>query len=207
MSLQLEVREPQRVRGDLIKHAVELLSQQVWCWGRDILRPDGNWLLEIGFDRMEPPDDREGCSSVYSLAMPNDRCVVLRGFGVFYCDICFGGVFLPRYEFRPKYTTKSTLDLPPWADTDLPEFEEPNESHHKSCMTLARGLIDWIHDYEFNIVDALGIEYRQSMLEDWDNGKRSLVPAEAMAQAWKMLGSACDEDGPSILRPVRSKKC
>ena len=73
-------------------------------------------------------------------------------------------------------------------------------------MTLTLGLIDWIHDYELNIVDALGIEYRQSMLDDWDNGKRSIVPAEAMAQAWKMLGSAFDEDGPSLLRPVRIKK-
>ena len=105
MSVPLQAKEPQGTRGDLIKHAVELLSQQVWCWGRDILRPDGNWLIEVGFDRIEPPDDREGCSSVYSLALPNDRCVVLRGFGVFYGDICHGGVFLRRYEFRPKYTT------------------------------------------------------------------------------------------------------
>ena len=206
MSVPLQVREPQRVRGDLIKHAVELLSQQVWCWGRDILRPDGNWLLEIGFERVEPPDDREGCSSVYSLALPDDRCVLLRGFGVFYGDACLGGVFLPRYEFRPKYASKAALDSPPWADTDLPKFDAPSESHQDHCIMLTLGLIDWIHHYESNIVDALGIEYRQSMLSDWDNGKRSVIPGEAMAQAWLKLGGAFDEDGPSLLRPVRKKK-
>ena len=55
-------------------------------------------------------------------------------------------------------------------------------------------------------MDALGIEYRQSMLSDWDNGKRSVIPGEAMAQAWLELGGAFDEDGPSLLRPVRKKK-
>ena len=61
-----------------IDHAVGLLSQQAWCWGRDVLRPEGNWLLEVGFDRIEPPNDRNECSSVYSLELPDERCVVLR---------------------------------------------------------------------------------------------------------------------------------
>ena len=206
MSVPLQAKEPQGMRGDLMKHAVELLSQQVWCWGRDILRPDGNWLIEVGFDRVEPPDDREGCSSVYSLALPNERCVVLRGFGVFFGDICHGGVFLPRYEFRPKYTTQATLESPPWADTDLPKLNPPKESKEQSCIILASNLIDWIHTYELNIVQRLGIEYRQSMLLDWDNGKRSMIPAEAMAGSWKMLGNAFTEDCGLLFPARRTKK-
>ena len=86
MLVSLQVNDHERVEGELLEHAAALLSQQVWCWGRDILRPEGNWLLEFGFDRIEPPANRKHCASVYALAMPRRRCVVLRGFGVFYGD-------------------------------------------------------------------------------------------------------------------------
>ncbi len=178
-----------------------LLGQQVWCWGRDILRPEGNWLLEIGFDRIEPPADRERCSSVYTLAMSGKRCVVLRAFGVFYGDGQWGGVFLPRYEFQPQYTTHSTLDRPPWSDTDLPTLKAPRESQRKACVTLTLDLIDWIRRYEVNIVEHLGIEYRRSTLLQWDNGKRLCVPAENLASAWEELSSQVASDFNPFLRP------
>ena len=50
----------------LISRAARLLSQQVWCWGRDIERPDGNWLMEVGFERIEPTFKCEDCDSIYS---------------------------------------------------------------------------------------------------------------------------------------------
>ncbi|MEM9657068.1 MAG: hypothetical protein AAF961_01795, partial [Planctomycetota bacterium] len=80
MSAALPTRGQQDGRAELQQHAVDLLSQQVWCWGRDILRPEGNWLIEVGFERVEPPADRQDCSSVYALRLPLGRCVVLRGF-------------------------------------------------------------------------------------------------------------------------------
>ena len=107
-------------RSQLFKYAVTLLSQQIWCWGCDIMRPEGNWLIEIGFNRIEPPDNRKDCPSVYSLELPRGQSVVLRGFGVFFGDSAHGGIFVPRYEFQPKYTKSATLDRPPWSDEDLP---------------------------------------------------------------------------------------
>ena len=194
MSVLRQANVPQLMRSDLVKHAVDLLSQQIWCWGRDILRPEGNWLLELGFDRVKPPDDREGYSSVYSLQLPKDRCVILRGFGVFYGDVRDGGIFMPRYEFRPKYTTHGTLQSPPWADTDLPKLDLPQESQQRSYLTLTCNLIDWLHEYEVEVVELLGIEYRRSILRQWDNGNRTLIPAEAMANSWKLLGGALAAD-------------
>ncbi len=170
-----------------IEYAVGLLSQQAWCWGRDILRPEGNWLLEIGFDRIEPPADRKECSSVYSLKLPRGRCVVLRGFGVFYGDLQCGGVFLPRYEFRPRYTTHAALECPPWSDADLPKLSAPTDSQRTACTSLTLGLIDWIRSYEVTIAKRLGIEYRRSTLLQWDDGKRPITPAEEMASAWRAL--------------------
>jgi hypothetical protein len=170
-----------------LEHAVGLLCQQAWCWGRDILRPNGNWLLEIGFARLQPPADREECSSVYSLELPGGQCVVLRGFGVFYGDHHRGAVFLPRYEFRPRYTNQSTLNCPIWSAEDLPTLSSPSNSQRYACASLTWELIDWIRTYEVHIVERLGIDYRRRTLVQWDNGQRPFTPAENFASAWRGL--------------------
>ena len=54
MSIPTETIEGE-MASSVIDHAVGLLSQQIWCWGRDILRSEGNWLLHQGFTRLEPP--------------------------------------------------------------------------------------------------------------------------------------------------------
>lgn len=154
----LEANDQLISANELLKQGVGLLSQQLWCWGCDILREEGNWLIEIGFERIEAPADREKCSSVYSLELLSGRRVVLRGFGVFYGDDRFGGIFLPRYEFRPRYTTGSALDCPPWSDTDLPKLDTPEESQRDSCLSLTVGLTDWIQSYELAVAERQGTD-------------------------------------------------
>lgn len=185
--------------GELIQHATGLLSQQIWCWGRDILRPQGNWLLELGFDRIEPPGENKECSSVYSVELPRGRCVVLRGFGVFYGEVQRGGVFLPRYGFQPRYTTHANLDCPPWSDEDLPKLSFPTDAQRSSCASLTLELIDWMRSYEVTIFERLGIEYRQATLVKWDNGKRPIVPADEMARGWRLLGVAMSENLEAVI--------
>ncbi len=175
------------MNGELFDHAVGLLSQQAWCWGQDILRPQGNWLLDIGFARLEPPADREDCSSVYSLELPHGQCIVLRGFGVFYGDDDRGAIFLPRYDFRPRYTLEAKLRYALWSMDDLPRLTMPNKCQRNSCISLTLDLIDWIRSYEVNIVECLGIEYRRGTLAKWDNGQRPFTPAEKFASAWREL--------------------
>ena len=196
-----QVIDHEPAEGQVLKQAVTLLSQQVWCWGRDILRPEGNWLLQIGFDRIEPPADRKECSSIYALAMPHKRCVVLRGFGVFYGDGQRGGVFLPRYEFQPRYTTQATLVCPPWSHEDLPKMNAPTEGQKDTCARLTLDLIDWIQRYEVNIVEQLGIEYRRSTLLEWDNGTRPFVPAENVLSAWRELSFQVASNFNAFLGP------
>ncbi|MEM6798139.1 MAG: hypothetical protein AAF589_01370 [Planctomycetota bacterium] len=183
-----------RMDGEAIKRAADLLSQQIWCWGQDILRPEGNWLLEIGFDRIAAPADRESCSSVYALEMPRGRRVVLRGFGVFYGDDRLGGVFLKRYEFLPKYTPQATLECPPWSSDDLPSLNLPTETQLDRSTSLTVGLIDWIRTYEENVLERLGIDYRQATLNKWESNKRPVVPAKEMVSSWRSLGLAVDGD-------------
>lgn len=207
MFVDLPVNDDAPVEGDIVKFAVGLLSQQLWCWGRDIVRPAGNWLLEIGFDRIKPPAKREGCSSVYTLELPNERRVVLRGFGAFYGDNQRGGVFLPRYEFGPRYTTHAKLECPPWSIEDLPpNLTCPTDSQRTACRSLTLDLIDWIGNYEETIVDQLGIEYRRSSMVKWDNGKRPIVTAAEMPSAWRSLGLAIAANFQVLVPPTEEAR-
>lgn len=124
---------------------------------------------------------------MYRLNLADGQSVVLRGFGIFFGDPNRGGVFLPRYEFTPRYTLQSTLDCPPWSDADLPQMRVPTAEHRYRCATLLLDLIDWIREYEVNIVQQLGLSYRSAVLTKWNNGKRTLIPAEQFASGWREL--------------------
>ncbi|TWU11718.1 hypothetical protein CA54_05270 [Symmachiella macrocystis] len=168
-------------------HAADLLSQQCWCWGQDILRAEGNWLLELGFKRIRPPKKRKDCSSVYQLELSGGQSVVLRGFGVFFGDRARGGVFLPRYEFTPRFTSQFPLVSPPWSTSDLPALWTPTGDDLSLCAKLTLDLIDWIRSYEVNVIRCLGLEYRQATLSEWQDDKRKFFPAEQFASAWREL--------------------
>ena len=173
----------------LISRAARLLSQQVWCWGRDIERPDGNWLMEIGFERIEPTFKCEDCDSIYSLKLPNGKRVMLRAFGVFYGNNQKEGIFLPRYDFLPKYSRKLNLKNPPWEKKDLPELNFPIPSELPNCVSLVRELVSWIRNYEENVVNILGLDYRKSTLLEWIKIRGSIISAEDMLPEWNFLES------------------
>ena len=177
-----------------LEQAASLLSQQIWCWGQDIMRPQGNWLLEFGFDRIEPPADRAECPSIYKLALPHGRRVLLRGFGVFYGDQKQGGVYLPRYEFQPRYIKHADLANEPWTKADLPKLRRSGKARRPACTALVQDLIDWIWRYELHTAAHLGIEYRRKTLLEWDDGTRPVVSAEDLAPAWCALSGLFSSD-------------
>lgn len=184
--------------GKTTKRAADLLSQQIWCWGQDVMRPAGNWLLEVGFDRLAAPADRERCSSVYTLELPAGCRVVLRGFGVFFGDDQLGGVFLKRYEFQPHYTPHARLECPPWSTSELPALCVPSVDQRDDANSLTVKLIDWIASYEANVAEQLGVAYRQSTLDSWESNKRPIVPAAELAETWRSVGTFVAEDAQAL---------
>ena len=170
--------------------AAGLLSQQIWCWGQDILRPAGNWLIEFGFNRMPPPMDRQDCASVYTLTLSPGKRIVLRGFGLFFGDDAKGGVFLERYTFQPQFTNQSKLTLDSWSCQDIPALRKPEGSDRSICRLMTMELIEWIIGYEMQVSERLGIDYRRETLLSWNNGKRWFLPAEQMMSQWRKLSFA-----------------
>ena len=182
----------------LISRAVKLLSQQVWCWGRDIERIEGNWLMEIGFERTEPTFRCENCDSIYSLELSNGKRVILRAFGVFYGNDQKEGIYLPRYEFLPKYLRRLNIKNIPWEKNDLPELYFPNNSEVSNCVRLVTELVNWIRTYEENVANILGLDYRKSTLYEWQKIVGSIIPAEDMISEWKFLETKISENSPLI---------
>jgi len=169
----------------LVEQASLLLSQQIWCWGRDILHPEGNHLCRIGFVRLPPPIEQHHCSSVYQLELGEGRFLVLRGFGIYFGDEALGGVYLTRYSFFPRYSSQARLPQPCWAESDLPMLLVPGSDRREPCLRLLLSLLDWIRGYETDVARTLGEGYRHATLARWDNGERLVIPAYHMAAAWR----------------------
>ncbi|MEM9348167.1 MAG: hypothetical protein AAGB26_16280 [Planctomycetota bacterium] len=180
-------RDPAGQPGAIYDHAAALVSQQIWCWGRDIHRPQGNWLLETGFTRTPPPEHLGECPSRYTLTLHTGQTILLRGFGVFFADPKLGCIYLPRYKFQPLFTKRSTLDKPLWLPDDLPRMTRPSRFKRKACDTMLKDLVEWVWRYEDRVAKELGVAYREETLLDWDDGSRPCVQAEDFAQAWCAL--------------------
>ena len=85
--------------SSLQKRGKVLLNQQCWLWGQDVRRPEGNLLLERGFERLRPPEEAGGATQ-YTLFLTNDLRVRLWGFGMYFGGV--QGVYVNRYEFVPR---------------------------------------------------------------------------------------------------------
>lgn len=188
---EIQVREIKQLR----QHATDLFNQQCWCWGRDVLRTEGNWLRELGFEQFKPSAERKECSSsVYQLSLSGGRCVVLRGFGAFFGDRDLGGVFLSRNKFALHYLSEATLECPPWSDSDLPPFQPICDENRECYAKLTLNLIDWIYEYEMDVIAHLGLPYREETLLTWNNRKRTTIPAEQFATSWRELSLRISEN-------------
>ncbi len=167
--------------------ATDLLNQQIWCWGQDVKYSGGNLLTRYGFQRKEKPRD-SGAVSLYRLEISSTVRVILRGFGVFYGDDRWGGLFVRRMGYSPKLTPTSDLPRPAWKAEDLPPLTEPSNADFARAQRLLLELIDWIRHYEVWILKTVGINYRRESLIAWNPKDYRVIPTEEMASAWRILG-------------------
>ncbi|MFV0444258.1 MAG: hypothetical protein ACK5Q5_11875 [Planctomycetaceae bacterium] len=181
---------PRRVR----RFAERLFSQQLWFWGRDIVHPAGNLLLEYGFTRHRPPGGRRDGSTCYRLDV-DGRHIALWGFGAFYGERRLGGLYVNRHRFMPRWGMVESLALGVHSPDDLPSLDRPRSlKHWKQAHRLCRRLMVWMADYETWIRRRLGSEFRERCLSQWLD---PCVAADAMTTAWRLLGSRQWERDPA----------
>jgi hypothetical protein len=172
-----------RARTDLRRRAVALLDQQLWCWGRDVARPEGNILLGLGMCRYRsavPGPDR----TAYTGRVAGDGVVWLWGFGLVYCLPNLGGVLLRRYGFDPVFVEEP--QRPVHTPEQLAPFVRPTTARDRAAAgELVRAAAAWIAGYEHWIAETFGTTYREATLAARD--KPPAVPAKEMARAWEHL--------------------
>lgn len=159
------------------------LTQQCWCWGQDIRRPEGNALLQFGFAQHRPPEN-EGGASMYFLN--TDNCsVALWGFGLF-----FGreneGVFLPRFCFEPRLCR--TVSVPSWLPSQVQSRVPQTPRERIAARRLTSHALAWIESYETWALQTFGDEYRCRCLEVWS---QPFVPPREALNYWPELAREC----------------
>ncbi|MEE2938404.1 MAG: hypothetical protein VYA84_20645 [Planctomycetota bacterium] len=161
----------------------KLMSQQLWCWGRDVLHPEGNLLMQFGFERHRDNDPAER-STCYRLD-EKDLHVCLWGFGMFFGSRQLGGLYLSRFDFIPTWAPVESVCLGlHWPD-ELPFFSRPQgESQWKRARKLWTQSMRWIASYESWIRENTGVLYRRDCVDTW---LRPFVRAEKTVAAWRYL--------------------
>jgi hypothetical protein len=164
--------------------AAILFDQQMWCWGQDVRRPEGNALLLYGLARdMPPAESRLG--SVYHVSSERGSRLVLTGFGVFYGRAGLGSLYLARQRFSPCLLRRAALPDPAWKVHAVPPHRPPQtERDHKRVRLLMGQALSWMADYEEWVWREIGIEYRQTCVAGWF---KQTLPAELMAAEWRKL--------------------
>ena len=167
----------------ILRFGGQLMEQQLWCWGRDVERVEGNLLMEFGFERhRECEIDPQ--STCYRLDC-DELHVCLWGFGMFFGRRDLGGLFVNRFDFRPGWAPIESLAEGIHWPQELPAFTRPRgRSQWLRARELWSGLLGWIADYEAWVQNANGEAYRSKTVETW---LRPFVRAEKMSAAWNFL--------------------
>lgn len=175
--------------NDLRRRGRVLLHQQLWLFGQDIRRPEGNALLERGFTRRRPSAGEIG-GNAYTLRLDAGRSIVLWGFGVYHADPRLGGVFLPRFTFTPRLARSVEVPEGAWHPSQLPESRLPRTRGQWACARrLLIPALRWLAGYERWVLAARGPEYRRCCVAAWP---KATIPAERVADEWADLAERCD---------------
>ena len=164
--------------------AAILFDQQMWCWGQDVRRPEGNALLLYGLARDTPPAASR-LGSVYHLSPEAGSRLILTGFGVFYGRAGLGSLYLARQRFSPFLLRRAALPDPCWKVHAVPPHRPPQTKREQERVRLLMGqALSWIADYEEWIGQELGSEYREKCVAGWF---KQTLPAGSMAGEWRRL--------------------
>ena len=168
------------------RFATKLLDQQLWCWGQDISSPHGNLLIEHGFQRHRERNAGSNGSTCYRLD-DETRHVALWGFGIFYGERQLGGLFVRRFGFAPVWLGVESLALGIHSARALPPFARPRGADEwRRAHRLCAHMLEWNARYEREILNNLGLAYREACIADWH---RPFTLADATPHAWRSLKS------------------
>lgn len=183
--MSVDSYEPElRVLGEKLMH------HQCWFFGRDIWHPDGNLLIRYGFERHGVPSGEKG-GNAYRLKVSGECELVLWGFGVFFGREARGGVFIRRYGFDPRLTSRSSLKLPIANPDAMPPNRRPQSvADRRTANEFTAEIIVHFLTYEDWIERECGRRWRTKCLRDWSNAELNNAQ---IRRGWKKLQTKLGE--------------
>lgn len=161
-----------------------LLDQQLWCFGKDIRRTQGNLLCQLGMCRIRPVSGGAG-STLYQARVRGGMVLSLWGFGVLLADTAGNAMWVKRYTFDP-FLLAAQPAGPVHNPRDLGAMRRPvNRTDAGIASGLVRDLASWMAAYEHWVAENLGAGYRQESLL----GKPTVpvVRGREMAMTWERI--------------------
>jgi len=168
-----------------------LIDQQMWCWGCDVRRAEGNLLSLYGANKRPSPNPRYHSAYVFQLA--EETIVNLWGWGLWIACPHRGSLFIARSRFKTSYTSEVILMPDAWRKRDLPLTElDLNNGDLEHARDLLATALHWIGDYEAWISTQVASDYRERVLANWPQKRRHKggIPAPEIAEQWFKLSTS-----------------
>lgn len=164
--------------------AVELMHQQCWCWGRDIVAKE-NVLLRFGFERRRASI----CPGATRYEIERDQMrFALWGFGMWLRLPTGEQGFFSRY-YRGVWLLPRSFDVACVHDDKqvTPHLRRPTPGRDYAIASeLTAAAATLCEQYERWVVDHVGPEHRQQTLTKWEH---PLVESHEMVAAWRRVRS------------------
>ncbi|MEM9081669.1 MAG: hypothetical protein AAGC74_13370 [Verrucomicrobiota bacterium] len=149
MSLAHSIIAPHSLR-DL----AEGIQQQMFFWGQDVLRPEGNFLLDQGFSR-SPSTGIKG-TSCYRREWQQGH-IELYGSCAGYYKSEGSFTFIRPWKRCAVWTAETTPIPGSWQRAFIKATASKEELYQASLPFL-----DWLISYEFAVLSTFGRSYRKS---------------------------------------------
>lgn len=181
--------DPAELRYELARRGSALMQQQCWCWGQDVRRPDGNLLLEYGFERHRPPDGSAG-ATLYFRVFDGGVAISLWGWGYLYSDPRFPeAIFHGRFDFTPRACAQAGPAIGVHSLDGL-TFTPTAPSIPRVTASLQPPAIRWIAEYERWVIAHAGLDYRERSAHSFPGEE---IPGAVMAAEWYQLANIATE--------------
>lgn len=171
--------------GEFGKNFARVLDLQMWCFGCDIRKREGNLLIKSGFTRHRSPDQRTG--SRYSKGLSDHTHMYLWGFALVISSF-ESGLCLRRHQQIPTFSPSLRIHDDSWSPWDIPQFSHPDsELQRFRAQTLLRICALEMQQYEDFINRVSETNYRLKCLKSKRSYKKMV--GTSLFEAWGELAN------------------
>ncbi len=173
----MPVAEP-TIAPYFLRDLAEGIQQQMYFWGQDVLRPEGNFLVSQGFKR-SPSTGLKG-TSCYRREWQEGH-IELYGSCAGWYGASGGFTFIRPWKRCAIWLSGHTTPIPgSWQKELLELSASRTELYHASLPFL-----DWLISYEEAVLDRFGKAYRQNVYWQYSkNPKNKAWVDPATALRW-----------------------